>query len=145
MRIYTYHMRPGETALVDAVAVREGFSWPAFLFSSLWALTHRLWLVAVILLAVPGVLQYTVDNGWLQPAIASTMLLLFGFYVGCSGNDWWRESLERRGYVLAGITCARDLAEADRRFFDSARMRVSDPAPPPTAPSVRRARAVFGT
>jgi hypothetical protein len=143
MRIYTYHMKPGATALVDAVAVREGFSWAAFVFGFLWALYHRLWLVAVVVLAVPVLVRYAVDNGWLEPAIASTVLLLFGFYVGCSGNDWRRESLERRGYVLAGITSARDLAEADRRFFDAARMRVTDPASA-AALSGRGPSAAFG-
>ena len=46
MRIYTFHMVPGATALGDAVAVKEGFSWLAFLFDILWVLYHRLWLWA---------------------------------------------------------------------------------------------------
>ena len=55
MRSYTLHLpadaRPGESLGLDrALLVRDGFSWPAFAFTVLWFLFHRLWLAALLVL-----------------------------------------------------------------------------------------------
>lgn len=55
MRSYTLHLpadaRPGESVELDrAVLVRDGFSWPAFAFTVLWFLFHRLWIAALVVL-----------------------------------------------------------------------------------------------
>ena len=53
MRVYTYHELPGASALTDEpVFVREGFNWPAALFTVFWALAHGLWLTALAIVAV---------------------------------------------------------------------------------------------
>ena len=46
MRVYTVHIADGPTgpAVADAVLVKEGFSWPGFFFSALWAL----WLLRIL-------------------------------------------------------------------------------------------------
>ena len=50
MRVYTVHILPGADALEDApLLVREGFCWPAAIFTVFWALWHRMWLVAGLL------------------------------------------------------------------------------------------------
>ena len=44
MKIYSVHDRPGSLAPDrDVVLVKEGFCWPAFFLTALWALWHRLW------------------------------------------------------------------------------------------------------
>ena len=53
MRVYTVHLRRhGLMPERDLVLVREGFSWWAFLFTSLWALWHRMWWEALGLFAI---------------------------------------------------------------------------------------------
>ncbi len=127
IRLYTYHMKPGETPLAAAVAVREGFSIWAFLFGALWALYHGLWLVAVVLAAVPLLIEVAAIEGWLQQEVAAVALLLFNVYIGCSANDWRRERYRRRGWVMAGLASGRDQTEADRRFFDAVAERRPGP------------------
>ena len=134
MKIYTFHMKPGETPLEEAIAVPERFSIAAFLFSVLWALYRRLWLIAIMLAGVQLVVPYAAELVGLPPALSSVALLVFAVYVGCSANDWRREKLERDGYVMSGIAVGRDREEAERRFFDSVHNRHS--APPPQAPGV---------
>jgi hypothetical protein len=56
MRIYTVHMkRTGQGKKNDPdqglVLIKEGFSWPAFFLSGLWALWHRMWFWAAIIIA----------------------------------------------------------------------------------------------
>jgi hypothetical protein len=133
MKLYTYYMKPGETAVEDAVAVREGFSWPAFLFTFLWAFYHRLWVVGLVLLAVPAAIQYAVDSQRLHPLVGSAMILAFTIYVGCSANDWRREKMERTGYVMMGLAAGEDIAAADRRFYDKIALT---PPPPPRGPAM---------
>ena len=49
--VYTVHMRrPALDPGTRLRLVKEGFSWPAFFFSFVWALWSRLWLVAAGLL-----------------------------------------------------------------------------------------------
>ncbi len=47
--IYTVHVRGRGRADDDVVLVKDGFSWPAFFFSLIWALWHRLWFFALIM------------------------------------------------------------------------------------------------
>ena len=43
MKVYTFHVDPEVAGLAEAVAIREGFSWLAFLFDVLWLFYWRLW------------------------------------------------------------------------------------------------------
>ena len=140
MRVYTYYMKPGRTAVADAVAVREGFSWAALLFGFAWALYRRLWLVAIVLAALPAVFYHLASSlpGSGLATVAVALYGLFALFAAFSANDLRREKLERRGHVLAGIAVGRSLAEADLRFFERADARPPRPPtmPPPTPPAM---------
>ncbi|MFQ5958519.1 MAG: DUF2628 domain-containing protein [Alphaproteobacteria bacterium] len=119
MRVYTVLVDPAATENdQNAVLLREGFSWPAALFTVLWAVYHRLWLWVAILLAVGAVLG--AGMRWLgldavsQAAIQVGYMVLVGFHA----NDWRRRHLVKRGYILAGVAVGRDLVAAEQRFFD---------------------------
>ena len=48
MKVYTVHLRRHGLDLErDIVLVCEGFSWPAFILSLVWALWNRMWWVAL--------------------------------------------------------------------------------------------------
>ena len=74
LKVYTVHLRqPARDAERDLVIVREGFSWGAFLVSVLWALWNRLWLVAIVLMALELVLPLVpAGPGSALPAAASS-------------------------------------------------------------------------
>ena len=119
MRIYTVHVDP--TSAADdrgVVLIREGFSWGAALFTVLWALWRGLWGWAAILLA--GAVALDFASVWLGldevgvAVIEIALMLLVGFH----GNDWRRARLKRWGYLFAGVVSGRDMAAAERRFFD---------------------------
>lgn len=117
-RIYTVHVRAwAASADRDAVLLREGFSWGAFFFSVAWALWHRLWFWAVIVLAISAALAVASDILAIDPLTDSAIGLAFALLVGWHANDWRRRQLERAGYVSAGVVAAPNLIEAERRFF----------------------------
>lgn len=98
--------------------VKEGFCWPAFLFTFLWALWHRLWLAAAGVLVTAtavGILEQGLPHAPLAQALLG---LCFSAAVGWLGNDWRRAKLARRGYREWGPVAARDGDEALRRFLD---------------------------
>lgn len=150
MRIYTVHERavvPGQAqdaALVDAVLVKEGFSWLAFLVAPLWALHHRQWLGLVAYAVAVTLLGLAAEGAALGAAAASVLALGFAILVGASANDWRRRTLARQGYGLAGVVAAPDLEAAEERWFlglevgAGAPRRSSAPTPPPSAPATAR-------
>jgi len=119
MRLYTVHIR--RTAREqdrEAVLVREGFSWGAFLFTVLWALWHRLWLAAILLLLAALAIGVAVELAGLDSLTETVLMLALALYAGFAGNDWRRARLLRRGYEEAAAVAAADLVEAERRYFD---------------------------
>ena len=119
MRVYTYHERPGASPLEDEpVLVREGFSWPAALFSVFWALWHRLWLAALVLFVLGSALEAGLAFLGADPAAEAAVMIGFAAIVGYCANDWRRARLGKQGYRLAGIVTADTMDTARRRWLD---------------------------
>jgi hypothetical protein len=119
MRVYTVHMRrPTLDPVADVVLVKEGFSWPAFAFSVLWALWCRLWLVALGLFAlevvVRGAITLLAADVWTGTALLLGMMVVMGLI----GNDLKRWTLFRRGYLQVGVVIGANLDAAEQRFWD---------------------------
>ncbi len=131
MRLYTAHVDP-LTATPDgnAVFVREGFNWWAFLFSVLWSLRHGLWLVTLLILAIE-ILAGALTLILADPLLVTVLHLAVALYVGASANDWHRWTLRRRGRVEAAAVAAPDRLAAEHRFI-SQRLAPPTPAPTPT-------------
>jgi hypothetical protein len=101
-----------------AVFVREGFCWPAALFSVIWTLWHRLWAWSLVLVVVGA--GFGVAASWwgIGPMIQAVVTVGIAILVGFHANDWRRGSLVRRGYLLAGVVAGDGIAAAEQRFFD---------------------------
>ncbi len=121
MKFYTVHLGSASDPLFtpdrNAIFVREGFNWTAFVFTWLWALVTRVWLGAVILLS----LEILIGAGLtVLGADEDTMFfVVLGWHVivGFAANDLRRATLSRSGYRENGIVAATDEVAAERRFF----------------------------
>lgn len=87
------------------VSVKQGFSWPACIFGSLWAMAHHMWAPYVLVL-LPVEVIFGLLTGLVQAshdeAMAIGMLLAnlgLAAVRGWYGNRWLADSLRRRGYV----------------------------------------------
>ena len=116
-KIYTVHTNSWSAAPDgDAVLIKEGFCWPAFLFGPIWALWHGMWRTAIALLllsaAVSGAALYA------GLAEAGDLALSLGLQVamGLWANDWRRYVLARRDVLERGAIAARRLGDAERRY-----------------------------
>lgn len=121
MRFYTVHVRHrGLDPDRDIALVKEGFSWPAFFFSLIWALYRRLWLAAAGLLAAILALEGLTAASGLDPATGTMLSLGLSAAFGWLGNDLARRKLERDGFAFMGVVAADGPDAALKRFLDGA-------------------------
>ena len=119
MRHYTVHLRRhGLDPDRDLVLVKEGFSWPAFFFSVLWALWHRLWLVAGLFFLVQLAVSLVLAVWTPDPVSASAVSVGAALIVAYVANDLRRWTLGRRGFVESAVVAADGRDSAERRFLD---------------------------
>ena len=88
MRTYSLHVRPaGASADGDAVLIREGFSWAAFLLSVPWALWHGLWRAAIVLIVAGAAIGVVVALFGLDAFSQTVVGLGYGLIVGLAAPD----------------------------------------------------------
>ncbi|NJO55053.1 MAG: DUF2628 domain-containing protein [Rhodospirillales bacterium] len=119
MKLFTVHVRtPAERLDRDVILVKEGFSWPAFFFSALWAIWSRLWLVAFGLITLEVI--WAVAANWLDASVLVSAAISVGLalIIGWTANDLKRWTLFRRDYTEVGVVAAANNDEAMQRFFD---------------------------
>ena len=109
------------------VLVREGFCWPAFFLTVLWALRHRLWRTLVVLLAIGAGLEAALYFAGADDVTVIAARLAYSLIVGFDANEWRREGLLRRGYRSLGVVAAAGREVALRRFFDLHPDLAADP------------------
>lgn len=113
----------------DAVLVRDGFHFLAFVFPFLWLFFHRVWLeglavlLAVILIGAAS--SYLFENN------AGAMLsLLVSIYVGLEGSAMRLAAMRRRGWRDRGVVEANDAADAELRYLAAIAESEEDETPP---------------
>lgn len=120
MKVFTVHTRRGGLDPDRGVVmIKEGFSWPAFFFSLVWALWCRLWLVALGIFLVELGLNGLLTAIGADPPTQAAVSIGLAAALGLVGNDLKRWTLTRRGYVESGVVAAVDGDAAESRFFDS--------------------------
>jgi hypothetical protein len=139
MAVYTLHVPagsvPGDPAALDeAVLVRDGFSWGAFIFQVLWCLYRRLWLAAAVLLVLTVgadlLMNWAGLPAWAVASVSLVIVILFAL----EANDLRRRKLERQGMMLAGVVVASNTVEAEARAF-SLWLAGDMPRPTPSGPA----------
>lgn len=142
MKIYTVHvpvLRDGEVSPnPDRVRfVRDGFYFWAFLLGPLWMIWNRLWLVLVLYLVATAALFAGLTALGVTSAAQIVVGLLVAILIGCEGGSLRRFGLRRR-WTQSGVVAAKDLEEAERRFFESWTGDAASVPPesswPPSAP-----------
>jgi len=128
LRVYTVHVNPSApNPYEDARFIEEGFNWKAFFFSALWTLYKGLWLPTILILTVNSVIAYLKLNDVVSHSAFICMILAWNAIIGILANDWLREKLKRRGYIITDIVTGDSLLRAEQRFFD--RYFSGNPAP----------------
>lgn len=147
MAIYSVHNRPA-TPADDVIFVKEGFSWTAFVFTLLWALWHRMWIVAAIVFSATAAIAALASGLGLGNLPLNLASIAASLILGFEGNDLRRWSLARQGYKEVALAAGRDIDEAELRFFAaraSSRLPEANPAPPKLRSEGHDPLGLFGT
>ena len=91
-------------------AVKQGWSWPAFFFSFIWAMVKKMWALGVgffaaffilgIILGLAGVKE-NAANGLINIAA-----IIANIVFGVNGNAWREKNLLSRGFEFRGTVTA---------------------------------------
>lgn len=86
-------------------AIQEGFSWPGFLLTWIWAFDKRLWKTGIGLLLLQSALIGLFYAGRVADAplwVVGALLvdLLSRVFVGLQGSYWRENSMDRRGFIF---------------------------------------------
>lgn len=112
----------------QAVLVRDGFSWPAFLVPWLWLLWHRLWAEGIVVILL--VAAFSIFGEMVGMGLASALLgLLVSIYVGLEGQAMRVAALRRRGYRQWGVVEGGNADEAYTRYAHDAAAEPDAPEP----------------
>jgi len=99
--------------------VRDGFSWWTALFPPLGFAMKKLWLPLVIYLAAAATLLAALT--WMG-ADATTQTIIFSalaLYLGFEVSSIERLMLDRAGWTTLGAVTGRNIADCERRFFET--------------------------
>ena len=111
MTTYSICAKRDDRSAADAIFVSDGFSWGAFVFTWLWALWNRMWIVAVIVISVLLIASL------LPPAPQILLSLAVSILMGLHANDLLGWSLARRGYSEIALGNGNSLEEAELNFY----------------------------
>ncbi len=108
----------------DYKAVKEGFSWTGLFFSFLWAVFHKLWVVALSIFLIGLVITYAQEYiGFiLEISIRIGIIVYVGFY----GNSIITNNLIMKGYHLSGEVSTKSYKDAISTFKNSAAATNAD-------------------
>lgn len=82
-------------------AVKQGWSWPAFFFSFIWAMVKKQWALGVGLVAafiILGVILGLAGAGEEGDALINVVSIIVSIVFGVNGNSWREKNLLSRGY-----------------------------------------------
>jgi len=82
-------------------AVKQGWSWPAFFFSFIWAMIKKMWGLGVGILVAFVVLGFIIGAsgaGKGGDALINIAAIIANIIFGVNGNKWRENNLPTRGY-----------------------------------------------
>jgi hypothetical protein len=128
MASYVIFEPPGAPRPEDAVFIRDGFHWLAFIVPFFWFLWHRLWLEAgLVFAAMAGLAALEGVEG--MPGIVAPVSLLLSLGLGFEAPALWMAALRRRGWREWGVVEAEGRNEAAIRYLADADAEPAAPRP----------------
>ena len=102
MKVFNVYHHP---VLSKYAAVKVGFSWTGFLFSTLWMLWNRMWMAAflyVLTMMFIGFIEVFILYGNDLLIISNIVTIAILIFVGAKGNNWKELNISQRGYQIIG-------------------------------------------
>ena len=119
MKLYTVLVKEdSDDKLETALFIKEGFSFLAAIFQTLWALYHKMWLCAAALIVVAIGFFLMKNYGIMKTDLVQILEIALLIFIGFSANDWYSKHLQKKGYIVYDVVSGKNEDEARIRFFD---------------------------
>jgi hypothetical protein len=117
MNLYRTYVEKEKGEIKNISFVKEGFVFPAFLFTIVYTLCHRLWRAsAFILLAFILILLV---SSYIDEELAFALVIGLALYTGLNFANWRIKKLEKNKKVeFRGYNIGRNREDARIKFFD---------------------------
>lgn len=111
-----------KAASEDVCFVRDGFSFTALVFPSIWLLWHRLWMSFAFFVLLMASFIFIADT--ISPVLGVFLNALVGFYFSFEGTNLKAVKLKNAGWHEVDVIVASDEEEAEVRYFSN-RLRTT--------------------
>ena len=128
--VWEHDRHDGDARIENAVFVRDGFSWLAFLVPPIWCLANGM-IVVFIAVAVAGGAAVMAAQLTLGGGLASLFPLALALWFGFEAHALKRWAMARRGWTLAAVVEARRFPVAERRYVTDRLSEAAAPSSPP--------------
>ena len=92
--------------------IKQGFSFLAIIFNYLWALYHKMWLIALITISINIIIK-NIEISHIAYSANIAILLLLGWFA----PDLREYYAERKGFKLSDIILASSEEEAEVKYY----------------------------
>lgn len=102
--------------------VKSGWSWPAFCFTWIWALTKELWSCAILLLVLGFIVGFIRGAGSdIQIVRGLTACFFIGAHIvlGVIGNDLFEKNLIKKGFKFDKKVMAENIEKANNLYQET--------------------------
>jgi hypothetical protein len=84
--------------------VKQGFSWPAFFFSWLWAFVKKMWIHGAVFLGIVLILNFASIAFQSEESMGGLLIIFLvgigiNYFIGTKANEWRRGDLLKKGFV----------------------------------------------
>lgn len=122
----------------------EGFAWAAAVFTFIWALWHRMWVVAALLFTTYAALTIAASAELISGVLASAMQFGISFIFGLEARSLRIMALERAGFRRSGLIQASGLEAAELAYFAGRAPATPAPANAPYRGGPADTLGIFG-
>lgn len=117
MKLYNALIKKNNQGTIeDIILIKEGFSYPAFFFSGLWFLYHKMWkeFAVLALINILFAVSSKISSGFDKAALE----FAFIFIIALNANYWFCEKLlKTKNYEFIGLVFGDNAANAKLRFI----------------------------
>jgi|TARA_A100001391_G_scaffold160458_1_gene119129 hypothetical protein len=115
MTLYAIYAKPENGP--DAISIlADKFSWGAFLFAPLWAISRGAIAYLLLWIAVAGGLFLLVPR--IGDDIAGLLYLIFALWTGFAASSIAGRALEGRNWIASGVLAAENTIAAERMWLE---------------------------
>ncbi len=114
MKLYNIFIKQNQSEIEDVIALRDEFSFWAFVFSGGWLLYKKMWREFLVFLSI----FLIISSGFFSEFEVNFLNFVIAFLLGLNANYLLGNVLQMRGYKLAGVVFSDNAEIAKIRFLE---------------------------